>query len=123
MSETDLIQRVRLAFCHGACRLWRNNVGMLFDGFGRPVKFGLCEGSSDLIGYQSVTITPDMVGQRVAVFVALEGKSKTGRTTNAQSAFIRHIRDAGGIAGVIRSVDDAAELLEGKRDERETEKG
>ena len=33
------------------------------------------------------------------------------------------IRDAGGIAGVIRSVDDAAELLEGKRDERETEKG
>lgn len=113
MSETDLIQRVRLAHCHGDCRLWRNNSGMLFDAFGRPVRFGLCTGSSDLVGYKSVTITPDMVGQRVAVFAALEGKAKRGRVTNEQAAFIRHIQEAGGIAGIFRSVEEATDILEG----------
>jgi hypothetical protein len=49
-------------------RLYRNNTGTLRDQHGRPVTFGLAVGSADLIGWTTRTITPDMVGQQVAVF-------------------------------------------------------
>jgi hypothetical protein len=39
----------------------------------------LCKGSADLIGYRTITITPDMVGQQVAVFTSIEVKTPTGR--------------------------------------------
>jgi hypothetical protein len=48
-------------------RLWRNNIGLAFYQ-GKYVQYGLAPGSGDLIGFRSVTITPEMVGQRVAVF-------------------------------------------------------
>jgi hypothetical protein len=35
-------------------RLWRNNVGALRDERGRLVTYGLCKGSSDLIGLHQV---------------------------------------------------------------------
>jgi len=74
---------------------------------GRRVQFGLCVGSSDLIGWKSVTITPDMVGKKLAVFTALEVKTSTGRPTKEQVNFIQAVRSAGGFAGIVRSVDDA----------------
>ena len=113
MTEQALQQRILLALGRGATRLWRNNTGMLRDQQGRPVRFGLCEGSADLIGYHSVTITPDMVGQRLAVFTAVEVKTPTGRPTPEQTAFLKHIQDAGGRAGIARSIDDAVRITEG----------
>jgi hypothetical protein len=113
-SETDLQQRVRLALgLLPDVRLWRNNSGKLPDPrTGRWVQFGVASpGGSDLIGYRSITITPDMVGQRVAVFTAIEVKTATGRATPAQRNFIDHIRKAGGIAGIVRSVGDAQRML------------
>ena len=71
-SEHEIQQRIRLACGRGAVRLWRNNTGALVDQQGRFVRFGLCKGSSDLIGLRSVVVTPKMVGQRIAQFVALE---------------------------------------------------
>ena len=75
-SEHEIQQRIRLACGRGAVRLWRNNTGALVDRQGRLVRFGLCRGSSDLISLRSLEITPELVGQRIAQFVALE---TTGR--------------------------------------------
>ena len=68
-------------------------------------------GGSDLIGYRRVTVTPEMVGQEIPVFAAIEVKTARGRATKEQERFIEHIRNAGGIAGVARSVDEAKSIL------------
>lgn len=112
--ETDLQQRIRLAIgTLPDLRLWRNNSGKLPDPrTGRWVQFGVASpGGSDLIGYRTITITPDMVGQKVAVFTAIEIKTTTGRATPAQRHFIDHIRAAGGIAAIVRSVAEAQRIL------------
>lgn len=128
MSEHITQQRILLACGSGSVRLWRNNVGTGWAGQatkvtpgnlravatalrpgdvvirqGRPLHAGLCVGSSDLIGYRQV--------DGVAQFVALEVKSATGRATKEQGQFIDHIQAAGGLAGIARSVDDAAAIL------------
>ena len=112
-AETEIQQRIRLALgTRPDLRLFRNQVGQLTDPrTGRPVQFGLARGSADLIGWRSVVITPEMVGQRVAVFTSLEVKTPTGRLTPAQQAWLGTVHNAGGIAGVARSVRDANEIL------------
>ena len=112
MSEQQTQQQIRLALSRGPVRLWRNNTGTLLDRQGRPVKFGLCKGSSDLIGLRSVTIGPEHVGQTLAVFVAVEVKSAAGRTTAEQGAFIEQVTAMGGLAGVARTVGEAAAILD-----------
>lgn len=77
----------------------------------RPFTTGLPPGFSDLFGLVSVEITPDMVGQRVAVFTALEVKTAQGKPSPQQSAFLRAVNDNGGRAGVVRSPDDALAVL------------
>ena len=104
MNETNLMHAIMLA-PHG-CRLFRNNTGAIKDANGRLVRFGLCKGSSDLIGFKPVTITPDMVGQTVAVFAAIEVKTPTGKPTPEQLHFLDRVKHFGGIAGIARSVDD-----------------
>lgn len=98
----------------GAVRVFRNNCGMLFDKHGRAVRFGVANpGGSDLIGWKTLTITPDMVGQQVAQFVSIEVKEPRGTVTAAQANFIAAVNAAGGRAGVCRSVDEALRLLDG----------
>jgi hypothetical protein len=58
--------------------------------------FGLCKGSADLIGYRTITITPDMVGQQVAVFASIEVKTPTGRIRPEQQAWLETVQAAGG---------------------------
>jgi len=112
-AETDIQQRIRLAVgTRSDLRLFRNNTGTLPDPrTGRPVQFGLARGSADLIGWRSIIITPEMVGQRIAVFTSIEVKTTTGHLTPAQQAWMGTVRTAGGIAGVARSVRDAEEIL------------
>jgi hypothetical protein len=111
MTEQELQQAIRLKLGIGPNRLWRNNTGVLPDRQGRPVRFGLCPGSSDLIGLRSVTVTPDMVGQRLAVFAAVEVKAPKGRLTEQQAHFLGFVEQMGGLSGVARSVEDAAAIL------------
>jgi hypothetical protein len=73
-SEQSIQQHIRISCSTGNTRLFRNNTGTLRDANGRPVQFGLCKGSADLIGYRTITITPEMVGQQVAVFPALRSR-------------------------------------------------
>lgn len=111
--ETELQQRIRLAVGSlPGFRVWRNNSGKLPDPrTGRWVQFGIASpGGSDLIGYRSIEVTPDMVGQRIAVFTAIEIKTPTGRATPAQRHFIDHIRSAGGIAAIVRSTAEALRI-------------
>lgn len=112
-SESKIQQEIRLACSRGPTRLWRNNSGSLPNPkTGTYVQFGVgSPGGSDLIGYRKVTVTPEMVGTEIAVFAAVEVKAARGKATAQQKAFIEHIRNAGGIAGVARSVDEAKSIL------------
>ena len=110
MTEQQIQQHIRLALSRGPVRLYRNNTGTLRDQHGRPVSFGLCKGSADLIGWTTRTITPDMVGQQVAVFTSIEVKTATGRLRPEQRQWLNAVQAAGGIAGVARSVEDAQGL-------------
>jgi hypothetical protein len=110
-SEQTIQQHIRLSCSTGATRLFRNNTGTLKDANGRPVQFGLCKGSADLIGWTTRTITPEMVGQQVAVFTSIEVKSSSGRVKPEQQQWLNAVQAAGGIAGVARSVGEAMDLL------------
>jgi hypothetical protein len=110
-SEHLIQQAIRL-LSRGTIRLWRNNTGAIRDARGQLVRFGLCVGSSDLIGFRTLEITPAMVGRRIAQFVALEVKAPNGRTTPEQQAFIQTVSDAGGLAAVVRSPEQAQSILE-----------
>jgi hypothetical protein len=111
VTEQQIQQQIRLTCSRGPVRLFRNNTGTLRDQHGRPVQFGLAKGSADLIGWTTRTITPDMVGQQVAVFTSVEVKTATGRLRPEQRVWLDAVQSAGGIAGVVRSVDDATALL------------
>lgn len=111
MSEQAIQQRIRRECGRGEARLWRNNTGCLRDERGQMVTFGLCPGSSDLIGLRRVRVTPDMVGRDVAVFVAVEVKTPKGRPTRQQLSFIEHVNAYGGLAGIARSPQEANEII------------
>lgn len=125
MSEANLMRNIQLAVSRTLTRLFRNNVGAAWIGTvishsqhqvvianPRRISFGLCEGASDIIGWTPVTITPDMVGKRVAVFTALEVKLPHAKgASKKQLAFGAAVEEAGGIFAVPRSVDDALAAL------------
>ena len=83
------------------------------DGKERQFKAGLTKkGSSDLIGFQSVVITEEMVGQTIAVFLAIEvKKDEKTKPTEAQWNFIRQVRRHGGLAGKAGSLKEAEDIL------------
>lgn len=81
---------VRLEGARKGYKLWRNNVGVLIDDTGRPVRYGLANDSkqlneaiksADLIGWRSLIITPEMIGTRIAQFVSRECKRMGWRYT------------------------------------------
>lgn len=112
MKEVAIMHRIRLAASRFGARLLRNNVGVLRDRGGRYVHYGLCAGSSDLIGWMPVTITPNMVGSRIAVFLAVEVKAARGRVTPEQEDFLRAVNQAGGVAFVAHSEEEAISQLQ-----------
>ena len=135
-TEQNIQQTILLRLARGAVRLFRNNVGVGWAGpstkvtagnvaavraglrpgdvvvrNGRPLRAGLAVGSSDLIGLRSVTVTPEMVGQKLAVFAAVEVKAPRRPLTAEQEAFIAMVVEMGGFAGLARSVEEAEGVL------------
>lgn len=96
---TELTNDCLIALSAVGCVVWRNNTGALRDARGRPVRFGLCTGSSDIIG-----VTP------TGLFLAVECKAAGDRATDAQLRFIATVQAKGGRAGVARSVADAVAI-------------
>ncbi|QMP19205.1 hypothetical protein [Pseudomonas phage Persinger] len=126
MSEHAIQNTIRNALA-GKGLIFRANVGQAWTGEqfvrqgrnmliinARPFTTGLPPGFSDLFGLVPVTITADMVGQKVAVFTALEVKTPKGKPTTQQQAFIQAVNDNGGRAGVVRCAEDAVRVVEGE---------
>jgi len=111
MTESK-IQSDIIAACNKAeTRAWRNNIAKL-QVRGRWVSFGIPgKGGSDLIGFHTMTIEPHHVGQKVAVFLAIECKTASGKATPEQKNFIQFVQSRGGIAGVARSAAEAVKLI------------
>jgi hypothetical protein len=111
--ETKIQQEIRLALGQNpSLRLFRNQVGQLPNPrTGRYVQFGLAKGSSDLIGFKTIKITPDMVGQDIAQFVSLEIKTERGKLSTMQQNWLQKVKSSGGLVGVARTVKDALNIL------------
>lgn len=131
MSETNVVKDIILACSRGASRLFKLNTGvgwvgnfkrvkaMLVATSFRPLRAGLIlangdvlEGASDLNGWTSKVITPDMVGLNVAIYTVIEVKDLKGRTADHQKKFIKNVRSAGGIAGVAKTPEQAQAIID-----------
>ena len=112
-------QRLGVSFRTNVGRAWTgNNIRKNADGSitiidPRPFQTGLPEGYSDLTVVVPMVITPEMVGQQVAVAGFIEVKNKTRKATPAQLNFIEQMQKIGARAGVARSVEDAIQILRG----------
>jgi len=78
---------------------------------GRFFDAGLCVGSSDLIGFKSVVITPEMVGTKVAIFLAPEVKTVKGKASPEQINFLNMVNSMGGIAFITTNEAEAEQLV------------
>jgi len=134
--ETNIVRSIMLSLGKiPGVRIFRNNTGKAWIGKsavmnsrkqiwvnpgdviieqGRYFVAGLCVGSSDLIGFKSVVVTQDMVGKTVAIFLAPEIKTKTGRVSEEQKNFQKMVNEHGGIAFVATDEIEAVELLNKK---------
>jgi hypothetical protein len=114
-SETKIQNLILMALSKAGCLLFRNESAGAWVGKvlhkdanqvtltdARMIRFGLAVGSADIIG-----IAP------CGRFLAIEIKTSTGRPTKEQLRFIEAVNNAGGIAGIARSVEDALKLIRG----------
>lgn len=133
MKEGALLKKFLLEYSRRGGRLFRNNTGMGWTGKtrgptkkpitvtlepgdmvirqARPFHAGFPKGSSDLIGWTSIQITPNMVGRTVAVFTAVEAKTPNVRVTKEQNNFINAVNTSGGIATVARKLQDMFDAI------------
>ena len=113
--ETKIQNLILMALSKAGCLLFRNESAGAWVGKvlhkdanqvtltdARMIRFGLAVGSADIIG-----IAP------CGRFLAIEIKTRKGRPTKEQLRFIEAVNNAGGIAGIARSVEDALKLIRG----------
>jgi len=110
VKESEIQARIRLALGEEHdLTLWRNNVGVaeMWSSAGKSqrVSYGLCVGSSDLIGLLSPA----------GRFVALEVKRPGEKPTQEQVKFMQHVRQMGGFAAVVCSADEARAAVQRAR--------
>ena len=101
MTEDDVKKVILLKASKLGWRLWRNNVGVLKDERGVPIRFGLANTSKavngelksgDLIGIRPVLITPDMVGKVIGQFVSRECKESHWKYNPRDTRDVAHGR-------------------------------
>lgn len=136
-TETDIVHAIQVDVSPFGCRLFKNIRGGAYPiGYVKPllaaifradwtlaaklarslrmIMMGLqAPGASDLIGYMPVLITPEMVGNIIPVFVAIEVKTEIGKTDadGKQDHFIGVIHKIGGYSGVARCKNDARKIM------------
>ena len=114
-NETKLQNLILMSLSKAGCLVFRNESAGAWVGKvlhkdanqvtltdARMIRFGLAVGSADIIG-----IAP------CGRFLAIEIKTSKGRPTKEQLRFIEAVNNAGGIAGIARSVEDALKLIGG----------
>ena len=111
--ETDITNSIAVELAPLGSTLFKNVRGFFLSLDGkRKITAGLQpNGSSDLIGLTKVLITPDMVGQTIGVFTAIEVKTPTGAVRDNQAHFIKVILKYGGYAGIARNTEDAKKII------------
>lgn len=92
----------------GSIKLFRNNVGIgLSIDKKRMIRYGLCEGSGDFVGWKTIEITPEMVGNKIAIFTSVElKKPNKSKTTPKQLLWQQNVINAGGRAIIASRYDD-----------------
>ena len=98
MNEADIQRLVMIELSRLGAVVWRNNTGA-YKANERYVRYGLCVGSSDIIGmYQGR-------------FLAVEVKQPKKKPTQEQQRFINTVNENGGIAFVACCVEDVKKNL------------
>lgn len=123
-TEKNIQNEIRLAASKHGCTLFRANCGVGWTGNKKtrmkdgslvihdPRPFhGMIEGFPDLVGWQTITITEDMVGQKMARIIMPEVKTPTGKKRDAQERFAKNALSKGVKYGFVRSVDDFVNLV------------
>ncbi len=121
MNETALGKKICLLASEMGHRIFRSNRGEGWIGkaifFSKPAKidvypgdviirkakrihFGLCNGQGDYIGFS-----------KTGKFMSIELKTETGKIREEQILFSDAVNKAGGIAGIVRSVEEAFDLF------------
>jgi hypothetical protein len=116
VSESDLVKKLQCVASERGHRLFRNITAMGWAGQATkihqtmmvqvwpgdvvvrkayPIRAGLCEGSSDLIGLNSA-----------GRFLAVEVKAPKGRMSDGQESFLEMVQRLGGIGIVAKSIAD-----------------
>jgi hypothetical protein len=124
--EGNVIARVLVDVSAKGWRMFRNTVGQAWAGkaeqvvgggvmIKRPqrITYGLAVGSSDLVGWRTVRITPDMVGKTIAQFVAIECKTAAyPDTTLEQDNWLEAVSAAGGASYLACEDPDGIRMYE-----------
>lgn len=129
MRESAFQRQVMLDLSRAGCRVFRNNVGQAHylgkNGKSQVVRYGLCVGSSDIVGWVQVEQVADVPCQdcgardaRLGLFLAVEVKGTGGKLSKAQETFQDRVREAGGIALVARPQTDTVAALQARLEAR-----
>ena len=98
MRESDLSRAIQVALSQEGARVFRNETGSYKAPNNQWIFYGLCVGSSDLIGWTAH-----------GKFLAIEVKMKKKKPTEKQRLFIDVVNKSGGIGFVANSIESAVE--------------
>ena len=104
-AHTALVNAVMHALHAIGILAWHNQVGKGFTARGTHIRYGLCPGSADIIACVH------------GAFVGLEIKTGKGTREPNQIAWAKAVNEAGGLAVVVRSVEEAIDACLLRRNE------
>lgn len=114
-SETPLMKRIFLGLSQTfQAKVFRNQTGKYKLADGRYLSSGVGgNGGSDGIGWVPLVITKEMVGRKVAVFLAVEVKTPKSKSPEnpLQVNFIRAVNEDGGIGIITKSLEESIEYI------------
>lgn len=129
IKENNLLKEIQIKLSKLGWRLFRNNTGSAWVGYGKPIRiketgkyfieagsvvlqkarpidYGLVKGGGDLFGWRPVLITKEMVGSTIAQVANVEGKTSTTKTTKDQLNFHNYVLQSGGFSKIVRSEEE-----------------
>lgn len=110
-AHSELVNQIISTHSRNGTRLFKNPCGKYKVKDGYWIEYGLHTGSSDIIGFTTVTVTQGMVGSRIAVFVGIEVKTGLATRSKAQRAWNSILELFGARTGTARSLEDARKII------------